>query len=122
MAHCDSVLVQGDEEQLRTLLDNLLDNAIRYTPSGGTVQVGVTAGQGEAVLQIADSGPGIALEERRRVFDRFYRAAGNGAPGSGLGLSIVQRVAHAHSASVELADGPLHGLLVRVRFPLLSLA
>jgi len=122
MTHCDPVLVVGDEEQLRTLLDNLLDNAIRYTPSGGTVQVGVTASQGDAVLQVEDSGPGIPLDERRRVFDRFYRATGSGASGSGLGLSIVQRVAHAHSAGVELVDGPLHGLLVRVRFPLLRLA
>jgi signal transduction histidine kinase len=70
-----------------------------------------------AVLDVGDSGPGIAPDERPRVFDRFYRVAGNEETGSGLGLSIVQRIAQAHGASIELGQSAAGGLLVRLRFP-----
>lgn len=119
---CDAAVVEGDEEQLRTLVNNLVDNAIRYSPEGGRVEVSVIAVSDAALLEVADSGPGIPLEERPRVFDRFYRVAGSGATGSGLGLSIVQRVAEAHEASIELCTSAAGGLLVRVRFAVLSLA
>ena len=118
LLRADPAVVVGDEDQLRTLLNNLVDNAIRYTPEAGAVSVDLHTHAGEAVLEVADTGPGIPVEDRQRVFDRFYRVEGSGAPGSGLGLSIVQRVATAHSAQVELDDGPGRGLLVRVRFPL----
>jgi two-component system OmpR family sensor kinase len=114
----EDVAVDGDAEQLRTLLGNLLDNAVRYTPEGGKVQVQLGRGPDEAVLEVSDSGPGIPPEQRERVFDRFYRIEGSNAPGSGLGLSIVQRVADAHAARIELDASALGGLLVRVRFPL----
>ena len=118
----DAVMVTGHAEQLRTLLNNLVDNAVQHTPRGGRVEVSVLAEGDEAVLEVCDSGPGIAPEERPRVFDRFYRVAGTGTSGSGLGLSIVERVALAHGARVSLSDAPGGGLQVRVRMPALSLA
>jgi two-component system OmpR family sensor kinase len=110
--------VRGDAANLSTLLSNLLDNALRYTPPGGRVDVAVDNEGGAAVLTVADTGPGIAVEERERVFDRFYRGSDNGSPGSGLGLSIVKRIADAHQAAISLRDpGEGSGLVVTVRFP-----
>ncbi len=109
--------VTGDAEGLRTLLRNLVDNAVRYTPAGGRVDVSVEA-HGGTKLVVADDGPGIPAAERERVFDRFYRRAGASAPGSGLGLAIVQAIAAAHGATVSLSDGPGgRGLTVTVQFP-----
>jgi two-component system, OmpR family, sensor kinase len=114
------VAVDGDAERLRTLLLNLVDNAVRYTPRGGRVDVSVAAardGHG-ASLAVSDDGPGIPPEERSRVFDRFYRGAGTIPPGSGLGLSIVRAIASAHGASIALASGAAgKGLAVTVTFP-----
>jgi two-component system OmpR family sensor kinase len=114
------VTVPADADALRTLLRNLIDNAVHYSPPGGRVDVAVEpaeAGRG-ARLAVTDSGPGIPASERARVFDRFYRRAGNASPGSGLGLAIVKTVADAHQASVALEDNP-HGpgLRVSVTFP-----
>ena len=111
--------VHGDPASLAILLSNLLDNALRYTPAGGRIDVGVERdAEGRAVLTVVDTGPGIPPEERERVFDRFYRGESNRAPGSGLGLSIVKRIADAHGGTIELA-APAHGsgLVVTVRFP-----
>lgn len=106
--------VTGDADMLRILLRNLVDNAIRYTPSGGQVTVAVT----ERTLTITDTGPGIPAEERDRVFDRFHRLAGQDKEGSGLGLSIVARIAERHGARIQLADGDGGvGLRVTVEFP-----
>jgi two-component system OmpR family sensor kinase len=113
------VRVHGDPASLAILLSNLLDNALRYTPRGGRIDVAIeAAATGGAVLTVADTGPGIPPEERERVFDRFFRSPGSHEPGSGLGLSIVKRIADAHHAQIEL-DAPEHGsgLVVRVRFP-----
>ena len=113
-----AVNVRGDPESLRVLLGNLVDNAIRYTPAGGTIDVNVAAEGGMALLSVADDGPGIPAEERERVFDRFYRRASTDVTGSGLGLAIVRQIAQRHGATVAL-DGGLHGrgLAVSVRFP-----
>ena len=114
--------VRGDATSLAILLSNLLDNALRYTPAGGRVDVSVErADDGAAVLSVADTGPGIPADERERVFDRFYRGESAGATGSGLGLSIVKRVADAHGAKIDLA-APDHGtgLVCTVRFPALA--
>jgi len=104
------------------LLANLLDNALRYTPEGGRIDVAVDDDAGRAVLTVADTGSGIPVAERERVFDRFYRGATSGGlsgqTGSGLGLSIVRRIADAHGATVTLGDAPDgHGLVARVNFP-----
>jgi two-component system, OmpR family, sensor kinase len=110
----EPVTVAGDGDALRILLRNLVDNAIRYTPEGGQVTVAIRAG----VLTVTDTGPGIPPEERQRVFDRFRRLAGQATEGSGLGLSIVARVAERHGAGVELGAGDDgKGLRVTVRFP-----
>ncbi|RON39236.1 two-component sensor histidine kinase [Pseudomonas frederiksbergensis] len=91
-----------DETDLMTLIKNLVDNAIRYTPEGGRIDLSVVMDQGAARLQIKDSGPGIALEERARVFDPFYRSLGTDEAGSGLGLSIVQAIAQRTGARIDL--------------------
>jgi len=116
------LLVSGDREALRSLLRNLIDNAVRYTDEGGRVDVSVeTAGTPaapRAQLAVTDSGPGIPPEERSRVFDRFYRRAGTTPPGSGLGLAIVKTIADAHGATLTLTTGPEgRGLRVIVSFP-----
>jgi two-component system, OmpR family, sensor histidine kinase QseC len=106
--------VTGDADMLRILLRNLVDNAIRYTPSGGQVAVSVT----QRTLSVSDSGPGIPAPERERVFNRFHRLAGQDKEGSGLGLSIVARIAERHGAKILLADGEGGvGLRVTVEFP-----
>jgi two-component system OmpR family sensor kinase len=118
LAHAAPAHVLGDPESLALLLSNLVDNALRYTPRNGRVDVSVDAAGGESVLTVADTGPGIPQDERERVFDRFYRGPAAGAGGSGLGLSIVRRIADAHHATIEL-DAPPGGtgLVARVRFP-----
>jgi two-component system, OmpR family, sensor kinase len=115
------VAVMGDGEALRTLVRNLVDNAVRYTQPGGRVDVSVadvgSPGAPRALLTVADDGPGIPAAERERVFDRFYRRAGASLPGSGLGLAIVKAIAAAHGARVALEDGPDgRGLKVAVQF------
>ncbi|CAN5152078.1 ATP-binding protein [soil metagenome] len=112
----DAAEVSGDEESLRIMLRNLVDNAVRYTPSGGCVEVVVETTRDRILLTVEDSGSGLALAERSRVFDRFYRVAGSGASGSGLGLAIVKAIAERHKASIELGDAALGGLSVRVIF------
>jgi len=110
--------VHGQPEALHILLRNLLDNAVKYSPEGGQVDIGVEQGEGGSTLVVEDSGPGIAPAQRQRVFDRFYRADNAGTPGSGLGLAIVRAIAGRHGATVELESSPrLGGLLARVRFP-----
>jgi two-component system OmpR family sensor kinase len=122
LSDAQPVTVSGDREALRTLLRNLIDNAVRYTGDGGRVDVSVEASGGPAAprpqLTVSDTGPGIPAAERARVFDRFYRRPGTAPPGSGLGLAIVKAIADAHLATVELADGPGgRGLSLIVTFP-----
>ncbi|MCB2019282.1 MAG: two-component sensor histidine kinase [Burkholderiaceae bacterium] len=118
--------VDADPQALLVLLNNLVENALRYTPAGGTVDVGAALRDGHAVLYVVDDGPGIPEAERPRVFDRFYggadRAAGagdgsGGDSGSGLGLAIVKAIAQRHGAQVSLHT-PVsgRGLEVRVVF------
>ena len=130
--------VFADPDAIRTLLRNLVDNAIRYTPPGGRVDVAVrcsepTDGQARshggvpksgaasgarAELKVVDTGPGIPPEDRLRVFDRFYRRPGTSPPGSGLGMAIVKAIADKHDATVTLDTGPAGaGLSVTVSFP-----
>jgi two-component system, OmpR family, sensor kinase len=102
------VSVSGDADALRTLLRNLIDNAVRYTGDGGRVDVSVVelpAPAGTVRVTVSDDGPGIESSERARVFDRFYRRPGTVQPGSGLGLAIVKTIADAHGATVQLSEG-----------------
>lgn len=114
----DAVRVQGQPDALNILLRNLVENAVKYTPQGGTVDISVRGESGGAVLVVEDSGPGIAPEERERVFDRFYRIAGSEAQGSGLGLAIIKSIAERHGARLELGQSDrLGGLAATVSFP-----
>jgi two-component system, OmpR family, sensor kinase len=114
----DPVAVTGERASLRTMLSNLLDNAVKYTPQGGRIDVEVRADSEQAVIEVRDTGPGIPAEERERVFDRFYRVAGSTQTGSGLGLAIARRIASAHGGSIELATASPSGLRATVRLPL----
>jgi two-component system, OmpR family, sensor kinase len=110
-------VIQGDPEALRVMLGNLVDNAIRYSPAGGRVDVAVTHRDGRAVLTVQDAGPGIPVSDRGRVFDRFFRGHESDVPGSGLGLAIVKSIADRHRAAIGLDSGPGgHGLLVSISF------
>ena len=111
------VTLCGQEEALRILLANLVDNALRYTPPGGSVEVRVAPDGDQARVEVADSGPGIPEEERERVFDRFYRGRRAPSGGSGLGLAIVRQVVTLHDGSIALDQSPSGGLLVSARFP-----
>lgn len=113
-----SVRVHGNADGLRMLLNNLVDNAIRYAGARACVDVIVRLNGAEPILEVCDNGPGIPEAERARVWERFYRGNGHRATGSGLGLSIVRRIAEQHRAAVSLHTGPDdRGLLVRVCFP-----
>lgn len=117
----DSGLVMGQEEALGILLRNLLDNAIKYTPVGGTVNLAIRSGDGKTFLTVEDSGPGIAADDRQRVLDRFYRVAGTEAGGSGLGLAIVKTIADLHQAALTIDHSEtLGGLRVGVTFKTVS--
>ncbi|NNG21807.1 sensor histidine kinase [Telluria aromaticivorans] len=109
--------VRGDRYLLRDLVDNLVDNALRYTPERGTVTVHSRATPDGTLFAVEDSGPGIPPERRARVFQRFVRLDEHSS-GSGLGLAIVQDIASAHGAMVTLDDGPGgRGASFRVQFP-----
>jgi two-component system, OmpR family, sensor histidine kinase QseC len=118
------VAVEGDAPPLRAdplglavLLRNLLDNALRYTPRPGQVLATLHEAGDAVELQVEDSGPGIPAERRERVLERFHRELGTGAEGSGLGLSIAQRVVALHGGSMQLDDSRWGGLRVSVRLP-----
>jgi signal transduction histidine kinase len=111
------VPVRGDRDALRVLARNLVDNAVRYTPEGGSVRVGVRTAAAGPLLEVIDTGPGISAADRARVFDRFYRRASANETGTGLGLAIVKAIAARHGADVMLDDAPPGGLHVTVTFP-----
>lgn len=113
-----AVEIDGDEAKLQVLLDNLLDNAFKFTPAPGSVEVGVRAQGRQAVLWVRDSGIGIPDAEKTEIFSRFYRARNVSAyPGSGLGLAIVQATASAHGGTVGLHSDDA-GTMFEVHFPL----
>jgi two-component system sensor histidine kinase TctE len=110
--------VHGDRALLDDMLQNLIDNAVQYTPAGGAITVSCGEDAAGAWLSVEDSGVGIPVAERGRVFERFYRGVAAGGGGCGLGLAIVKEGAERHRASVEIGDGPMgRGTTVSVRFP-----
>lgn len=119
LAEGSPCIVLGNEDQLGLLLRNLLDNAIRYTPAHGHVSLTTLHNADGIVLEVQDTGPGISKTEREQVLQRFYRTPGSKEEGSGLGLSIVQRIAELHGAKLVLGDSDSgHGLLVKVIWPI----
>ena len=112
--------VWASELDMIAIVKNLVDNAIRYTPEGGRVDLSVGVAEGKVELRVQDSGPGIPLAERERVFDPFYRMLGSEHVGSGLGLSIVNAIAQRIGAEIRLgfADAAGQtGLLVTIVMP-----
>jgi len=108
---------EGDAFLIRELLNNLIDNAIRYTPQDGKVTVRVLMVEHSPALEVEDNGPGIAKQERERVFERFYRIPESSGEGCGLGLAIVREIAEGHGATVEVLSGSEGtGSLIRVCF------
>jgi len=111
------ISVEGHRELLSVLLRNLVDNAVRYSPQGSTVNVDVLSSGEGATISVTDEGPGVAPEERTRLGQRFYRVLGTGQTGSGLGLSIARRIAEMHSARLRFEEGGNgKGLRVIVEF------
>jgi len=110
--------IEGLEFGVAVLLRNLIDNAVRYSPAGGTIRVSTGTAQGSCFVRVEDAGPGIPPEQRQRVFERFYRLPSNAlVEGCGIGLTIVQTVAELHHARIELDASTLGGLRVSVLFP-----
>jgi two-component system phosphate regulon sensor histidine kinase PhoR len=117
----EPVGIVGDTEALRELVDNLVGNAIKYTPSGGEVQVTLNKENGWAVLEVDDDGIGISSADQSRIFERFYRvdkARSRELGGTGLGLSIVKHVALSHGGNVSLRSALGEGSSFRVQIPL----
>lgn len=112
--------IEADPDALQVLLNNLIDNALRYTQQGGTVDLQAGMEAGRPLLRVSDNGPGVLPQYRARLFDRFYRPDGNDAWGCGLGLSIVRNIAEQHQASIVLDavdQQSGRGLCVTVLFP-----
>lgn len=111
--------IEGDSFLLKEMLNNLLDNAIRYTQTGGQVTVRVTPDTRDIVLSVEDNGPGIPVAERERAFERFHRVLGTGVEGCGLGLAIVREIAQSHGGDAHLTGGA-HGAgtVVRITLPM----
>ncbi len=115
----DLQAVQGDEEQLRRLLTNLIENAINYTPDGGQVDVKTYMHDGWVALEVKDSGIGIEPEAMPRIFERFFRAANAKASersGTGLGLAIVKKIIETHAATIEVSSQPGEGTTFHIHF------
>jgi signal transduction histidine kinase len=117
----EPVWVDGDEEGLRQAMGNLLDNAIKYSPEGGTVEIRVRISDSMATVEVRDRGPGIAAHHQERLFERFYRvdkARSRALGGTGLGLAIVKHTALAHGGMVSVDSTPGRGSTFRIEIPL----
>ena len=115
-----AVTVLGDEQRLRQVLANLLTNAFTHTPEGTPVRVSVVSRPHEAVIEVADQGPGLSEQEQAQVFEQFWRADAarqRATGGAGLGLSIVRAIAVAHGGTVDVASTPGAGATFRVHLP-----
>jgi len=113
----EEIWVTGVRERLMSLIDNLIENAVKYSPEGGRVEVALRSVNHSTQLRVSDAGPGIPVELRERVFDRFFRDPNQMQSGSGLGLAIVKAVAQQHNSSVSLSTSAEGGLMVTVDFP-----
>jgi len=119
-APTEDIVLFADEELIHRLVLNIVDNAVKFTPAGGTVQVLVTANEGECSIRVADSGIGIALEDQSRIFERFYRgdrAQPHDGGGAGLGLPIARWIAEVHGGSLRLLSSDARGTTFEAILP-----
>ena len=110
----------GDRGRLGQVLDNLVSNALKFTNEGGSVDVNVTSSNGEAILEVRDTGIGIRKGEQAQLFDRFFRsseATERAIPGTGLGLTIVKAIVERHEGTIEVESAAGKGTTMRVRLP-----
>lgn len=122
-ATIEDVAVTGIERDLAVLARNLIDNAVRFSPEGEVVKVSLAAENGEAVIRVADRGPGIPVRDQERIFERFYRidpARSRATGGTGLGLAIVKHVVERHDGSVTVRSVLGEGATFEVRLPMVS--
>jgi two-component system, NtrC family, sensor histidine kinase GlrK len=115
----DDIVLVADRGKLRLILENLMSNAIKYSPRGGTITVRAQASGSDLVLEVADGGSGIPPAERANVFEAFHtgRAPGGHVRGTGIGLSVVQEFVQAHRGTIEIVDGEFSGAHFRIRMP-----
>ena len=121
----DDVSLNADRAKLRLILDNLVSNAVKFTPDGGTITVRGRRDGDDVVIEVADTGPGVPPAERERIFEAFYQGAtpqGGLVRGTGIGLSVVQEFVQAHGGTIELVDGEFPGAHFRVRLPARGMA
>jgi two-component system NtrC family sensor kinase len=107
----DLPMVRANPIRIRQLLDNLVGNAIKYTPAGGKVSVGIEAQDNQIILEVRDTGPGIPQDEHNRIFEKFYRAsnAPEGVSGTGLGLAIVKSIVESYQGRIWVESAPGQG-------------
>jgi two-component system sensor histidine kinase GlrK len=116
----DDVNLVADRSKLKLVLDNLLSNALKFTPGGGTIHLHAFQAGHSTVIDLADTGPGIPPEERDKVFQAFYSGAtpqGGPLKGTGIGLSVVREFVQAHGGTIEIVDGQFPGAHLRIRLP-----
>ncbi len=114
------VTIKGDRGKIRMVLDNLISNASKFTPEGGAIYVALAGEKDQAIIDVADTGPGIPETERSRIFEAFYKSRtpqSGRVPGSGIGLSVVLECVNAHGGTVEILDGTFRGAHFRLRLP-----
>jgi signal transduction histidine kinase len=113
--------LEGDRARLAQVLDNLVSNGLKFTPSGGRVEVRLSAQDGAALLEVQDTGVGIPMDEQEHLFERFFRSSNateNAIPGTGLGLTITKAIVERHGGRIEVESAENAGTTVRVRLPL----
>jgi signal transduction histidine kinase len=113
--------VTGDRARLAQVIDNLLSNALKFTPPGGRIRVRAEIAGGEALVEVADDGPGIGPDDQARLFERFFRteaAVANAIQGTGLGLAIAKMMVEAHGGAIAVESAEGAGATFRVRLPL----
>jgi signal transduction histidine kinase len=110
--------VRGDRERLRQVLQNLVDNAVKYSPADGDVQVSARQDNGVVRINVVDAGPGIPTEDQRLIFEKFGRSnAGGAKPGTGLGLFIARSIAEAHGGTLVVESEPRRGSCFTLELP-----
>ena len=118
--HVEDVTLCADRGKIRLILENLLSNAIKYSPRGGVIYLRAFASGEDVILEVADSGPGVPLEERARIFEAFYtgRSPSGHVRGTGIGLSVVNEFVNVHKGTIEVVDGEFPGAHFRMRMPM----